>query len=95
MRTTSPSSVLRVSLEERGYEILTAFALSTFVSPGGDQLHVASLGLLGKMTGAAALVSSDIKLENGRVVFDIRVKALGTIGMALSQLALHVHDCTL
>ncbi|KAL8393288.1 hypothetical protein RB595_003173 [Gaeumannomyces hyphopodioides] len=86
MRTTSPPSMLSVSLEERGYEILTAFSLSTFVSPGGVQLHMASLGLLGKMAGAAALVSSDIKLENGRAILDIRVKALGTIGVYFSRL---------
>ncbi|KAL8304810.1 hypothetical protein RB597_004159 [Gaeumannomyces tritici] len=86
MQPNSLPSTLSVSLEERGYEILTAFSLSTFVSPSGAQLYVAPLGLLGKMAGAAALVSSDIELENGRVILDIRVKALGTIGVYISRL---------
>ena len=39
------------------------------------------------MTGAAALVSSDIFLvENGRLRFDVSLKALGTLGIYFSDL---------
>ena len=45
------------------------------------------LGLLGKMTGAAAVVTSDISVvENGRLRVDISLKALGTLGIYFSDL---------
>jgi hypothetical protein len=48
---------------------------------------VAVFGLLGKMTGAAAVVSSDIHVvENGRLRCDVHLKALGTLGLYISDL---------
>lgn len=42
---------------------------------------VSSLGLLGKMTGCAAIVRSHIaKIDNGRILFAIKIKALGVLG---------------
>ncbi|OJJ44603.1 hypothetical protein ASPZODRAFT_134689 [Penicilliopsis zonata CBS 506.65] len=60
----------------------------TETSKGSSTLtHVAILGLLDKMTGAAALVSSDIFLvENGRLRFDISLKAMGRLGIYFSDL---------
>ncbi|PYH47378.1 putative raffinose synthase protein Sip1 [Aspergillus saccharolyticus JOP 1030-1] len=48
---------------------------------------VAVLGLLGKMTGAAAIVNSDLYVQdNGRLRADINLKALGTLGLYFSDL---------
>jgi len=79
----SPLAVLALSLEERGFEILTAYPLVEFegtAQKAGETLYVANLGLLGKMTGAAAIVSSTCQRVNDRVVLDARIKALGKLG---------------
>ncbi|KAL6237441.1 hypothetical protein BDW75DRAFT_82802 [Aspergillus navahoensis] len=50
-------------------------------------IGVAVLGLLRKMTGVAALVSSDIYIENtGRLRVDVGIKALGVLGIYFSCL---------
>ncbi|KAJ5498131.1 Raffinose synthase [Penicillium expansum] len=85
-------SLVSVVLEPKGWEILTAYPTRSFTLKGshGDNVsrtHVAVLGLLGKMTGAAAVVTSDISVvENGRLRVDISLKALGTLGIYFSDL---------
>lgn len=70
-----------VALDVRGYEIFTAYPLSAFDCEGKGKIYAANLGLLGKMTGAAAIVSSDFELErNGKVELRARLKALGVLG---------------
>ena len=70
-----------VSLDVRGYEILTAFPLTVFHSESRGQVFLANLGLLGKMSGCAAILHSDFELrENGRLLIDAQVKALGVLG---------------
>lgn len=94
MRPSDDNSLVSVRLEQKGWEILTAYPTRAFTlkgsrgcNPKDGMTHVAILGLLGKMTGAAALVSSDIFLvENGRLRFDISLKALGTLGIYFSDL---------
>lgn len=95
MRPLSQDSLVSLVLEQKGWEILTAYPTRSFTLQGsrgcnssGDNLtHVAVLGLLGKMTGAAAVLSSDIHVvENGRLRFDISLKALGTLGIYISDL---------
>ena len=50
-------------------------------------VSIANLGLVGKMTGSAAITSNQaILLENGRVFLDTRVKALGVLGVYISSL---------
>lgn len=75
-------AVMHVSLEERGWEILSAFPLRGFVpKSGGETLWVSSLGLLGKMTGAAAKMAESLTMEeNGRVEVVTSLKALGVWG---------------
>lgn len=41
---------------------------------------MANLGLIGKMTGCAAIVSNVIKRVNERILIDTNLKALGTFG---------------
>ncbi|KAJ5964367.1 uncharacterized protein N7479_004243 [Penicillium vulpinum] len=95
MRLLTQDSLVSVVLEPKGWEILTAYPTQAFTLTGshggnssGDSVtHVAVLGLLGKMTGAAAVVTSDISVvENGRLRIDISLKALGTLGIYFSDL---------
>lgn len=87
VRTDSPASRLAVSLDVRGYEILTAYPLSPFDSESLGRVFVANLGLVGKMTGAAAIVSNSYDLlRNGRIFVDTSIKALGVLGLYISAL---------
>ncbi|KAG9245226.1 glycoside hydrolase family 36 protein [Calycina marina] len=77
-----------VSLPVRGYEILSAYPLRGFYNSNtGSTTWIATLGLLGKMAGAAAIVDNRLtKLENGRIVVDTHLKALGVLGIYISSL---------
>jgi hypothetical protein len=87
VQTSHPGSRLAVSLDVRDYEIFTAYPLSPFESDRLGRVQVANLGLIQKMTGAAAIVSSDSDyLENGRVLLHTRLKALGVLGIYISKL---------
>lgn len=82
LQVVDPASLIHISLGVRGYDILSAYPLRGFVD-SKDTTWIANLGLLGKMAGAAAVVSNDItKLENGRIFIDTNLKALGTLGIA-------------
>lgn len=82
----SESPVVSLQLEVKGWDILTAYPLRAFTLSGSTGLkqnatQIAVLGLLGKMTGAAALVRSDMRLEeNGRLRLTTTLKALGILG---------------
>ena len=87
------SELLSTTLDVRGYEILTAYPVHHFPKrkdgPPEDQvlIHVAVLGLIGKMTGAAAIVSSDSYVtDNDRLRFAVTLKALGKLGVYVSDL---------
>ncbi|KAE8382964.1 hypothetical protein BDV26DRAFT_195902 [Aspergillus bertholletiae] len=95
IRPVDRNALVGAVLEEKGWEILTAYPTKMFTlkrkSPNDTSerppTHTAVLGLLGKMTGAAAIVSSDISVQaNGRLRFDISLKALGTLGIYISDL---------
>ena len=79
------SSYFTCSLDVRGYEIFSAFPLHSIPSDRFGELQLAPLGLLGKMTGCAAIVNKHFeKLENGRIMLYTIVKALGVLGKSLS-----------
>lgn len=95
LRPSSQESLVSVILGHKGWEILTVYPTRSFTLKGSrgcnsdsnNLTHVAVLGLLGKMTGAAAIASSDIfVVENGRLRFDISLKALGVLGIYFSSL---------
>jgi hypothetical protein len=99
MTPTGAHSLVSVSLATKGWEILTAYPLRTFTLEGSRGCsstsssmtslltHVAVLGLIGKMTGVAAVVNSDITVVgSGRLKFDINLKALGVLGIYHSML---------
>ncbi|ODH31435.1 hypothetical protein ACO22_03448 [Paracoccidioides brasiliensis] len=100
MKPSDQASLVSVSLETKGWEILTMFPVRTFTMQNiqrskdihsnsrGATIHtdVAILGLLGKMTGVAAIVTSEIFLiANSRLKFNINLKALGTLGVYISD----------
>lgn len=95
LKPLAQDSLVSLVLEQKGWEILTAYPTRPFAlkgtrgSSGSDKTltHVAVFGLLGKMTGAAAIVSSDLSVvENGRLRCDVHLKALGTLGIYISDL---------
>lgn len=95
IRPSDRDTLVGVDLEDKGWEILTAYPTQAFTLRRKDSndaserkpTNAAVLGLIGKMTGAAAIVSSDIYIEaNGRLRFDISLKALGTLGVYVSDL---------
>jgi hypothetical protein len=86
-------SFVHLELPLQGWEILSAFPLQTFKlnrthdAAGPAEISVANLGLLGKMTGAAAILNSDshIEEESGRLRVWTSLKALGTYGKYMSS----------
>ncbi|KAK3694543.1 glycoside hydrolase superfamily [Podospora appendiculata] len=83
----SSASLLTVSLGARGYDILSAAPLSTFGNAAEDQLSVANFGLIGKLTGSAAILNSVATEHAGRrVVVVTALKALGVLGIYISTL---------
>lgn len=81
-----PALVLS-SLDVRGYDILTAYPVESFESETRGRVYAANLGLLGKMTGAAAIMGSDFDLErDGKVRLTTSLKTLGVLGVYISAL---------
>ncbi|TAQ84033.1 hypothetical protein B7494_g7645 [Chlorociboria aeruginascens] len=88
LQVIDPSSLISISLSIRGYDILSSFPLRGFLSPiTADTTWIANLGLLAKMAGAAAIVSSSITQdEHGKITLDTSLKALGVLGLYISEL---------
>lgn len=88
MQVVDPSALIHISLGVRGYDILSSYPLRGFVdSHTSTTTWIANLGFLGKMAGAAAIVDNRItKLENGKIVIDTNLKALGVLGIYISSL---------
>lgn len=86
MEVDDPDPLFHVSLEVRGYDIFASYPLTGVVGQTPFQnLYVANLGLLGKMSGSAAVVDNKItELENRRVLIDTSLKALGVLGTCYS-----------
>ncbi len=81
----APMAVLSLEVAVKGWEILSAYPVRSFqLSQGRGSAaatKVAVLGLLGKMTGAAAVLHSEIRMEgNGRLWISSSIKALGVLG---------------
>jgi hypothetical protein len=70
-----------VTLDIGGYDIFTAYPVTEVDSETNGKIIAASLGLIGKMTGVAALITTQFEsLSTGRVIAVTRLKALGTLG---------------
>lgn len=84
MQVVEPSSLIGITLKTRGYDVLSAFPLRGFLTGAegkAETTWIANLGLLGKMTGAAAIVSNDLTMgEKGKISIETSLKALGILG---------------
>lgn len=76
-------SMLIAVFQVIGFEIYSAYPLSQLEIGKEKVTEVANLGLLGKMTGAAAVVQNElgVNASTGRIEMQIGVKALGVLGM--------------
>ncbi|KAH9906133.1 glycoside hydrolase family 36 protein [Xylariomycetidae sp. FL2044] len=82
-----PHPYLTVSLGVRGYDIFTAYPITQFDSETNGRIFTANLGLIEKMTGAAAIMTNHSELlHTGKVFVDTRLKALGVMGLYVSSL---------
>jgi hypothetical protein len=93
-QVTKPTSVkksdalVHVELPVRGWEILSAYPLQFFKlkrgipGAGPEDISVTNLGILEKMTGAAAIVNTDSYIDRatGRLRIWTALKVLGTYG---------------
>ena len=90
MRLDDKTPVISLEVEVKGYEMLSAFPLQTLPSnpsPITNTPQLTPLGLLGKMTGAAALISTKTTLlSEHRLQSTIVLKALGVLGLYVSTL---------
>lgn len=86
---SAPRAVLSLEISTKGWEILSAYPVHSFrISKGEDgdikAVRVAVLGLLGKMTGAAAVLGSEMRMEKSdRLRISSSIKALGVLGKLL------------
>jgi Raffinose synthase or seed imbibition protein Sip1 len=82
----SETSLVALDLPPRGWEILSAYPVRSIQHGNGDKkrlLKIVNLGLLGKMTGAVAVLSTEIKVPDGsfdKLRLTIRLKTLGVLG---------------
>ena len=89
---SSKLPVVSLMVETKGYEILSAYPLHSFTlariqGNESSATKVAILGLLGKMTGAAAVLKTEMKVEGkGRLRMLVRLKALGVLGIYVSDM---------
>jgi len=87
LQVVDPAALITISLDIRGYDILSSYPLRGFVLKSDETVWIANLGLLGKMTGAAAIVNSNLTMEDtGRIELSTSLKALGTLGIYISDL---------
>ncbi|KAH9863252.1 hypothetical protein IAQ61_009529 [Plenodomus lingam] len=99
-QVTAPTSVetnaafVHLELPVRGWEILSAFPLQSFrlqrehPGKGPENIAIANLGIIGKMTGAAAIVNTDSYVDraSGRLRIWTSLKVLGTFGLYITDL---------
>ncbi|KAF4504243.1 hypothetical protein G6O67_008419 [Ophiocordyceps sinensis] len=84
-RVGQRDSLVVLSLDTRGYEILCAYPLTPFTGKTQHGGTVSNLGLVGKMTGCAAVAASSVQQDEwGSVTLDTRLKALGVLGIYIS-----------
>ncbi|PHH83448.1 hypothetical protein CDD82_764 [Ophiocordyceps australis] len=80
-------SLLVTWLDVRGFEIYCAYPLTHFTGNKHSGGWTSNLGLVGKMTGCAAIINSTVSQnEHGRVVMETQLKALGVVGIYVSTL---------
>lgn len=81
-------AMLGLALGRSGWDILTAYPLRSFtLKKDTAPVSIAIMGLVGKMTGSAAVTNSDVYVEdNGRLRIWVSLKALGVLGLYVDDL---------
>lgn len=86
MTRVQETAFVGVDVDVQGWSILAAHPVKELELKSG-KTSVAMLGLVGKMTGAAAVTGYDVYVEdNGRLRTWTSLKALGTLGLYISNL---------
>ena len=86
MTQEDDNSFTHVDLDVKGYDILTAYPVSTLNGPK-TPLKIANLGLTDKMSGAVAIVATRKFVDDsGRLRIWTSLKALGTFGLWIDNL---------
>ncbi|EME48995.1 glycoside hydrolase family 36 protein [Dothistroma septosporum NZE10] len=86
MQRSDQHALVGLELEAQSWEILSAYALRHF-EVRKESVGIAIMGLLGKMTGSAAVTGLDMYVEdNGRLRIWTSLKALGVLGLYISDL---------
>ena len=82
----TPETLLQGKLGVRGYDIWSALPVHTLKLKNGS-IETAVLGLLGKMTGACALIDSHFSVteDERRCKMHVQLKTLGTLGIWLND----------
>lgn len=102
-----PSLLLTLPSGPQGWEILTCYPLQSFSLPSNNnnnmssspttKTYIATLGLLGKLTGSASIVSSTIEVlreRKSRIRIVSLLKALGILGMSVFPFLLYIYRTT-
>lgn len=77
----SETSIFNMTLDIGGYEILSAFPVKFLPRMDQGVVAIANMGLVDKMTGCAAIRKNTIKKQdNGRILIDTGLKAVGVLG---------------
>jgi len=77
-----------VEIDVGGWEILSAHPVHEHKTHRHDSVAISCFGLIGKMTGAAAIISSDILVDKqGRLKYSVLIKALGVLGFWIGDLS--------
>ncbi|KAJ4164429.1 hypothetical protein LMH87_006105 [Akanthomyces muscarius] len=84
--TNGQSPALLTTPSVKGYEIYTAYELTTFPSRHFGVMGVANLGLIDKMTGCAAIEASRILMDS-KISVTSKLRALGVFGVYISSLS--------
>lgn len=83
------NAAVRLELPVQTWEILSASPVHTHSTRHNKEIQVSVLGLIGKMTGAAAIVNYDVYVEREgmqRLRVWTSLKALGTFGLWIRDL---------
>jgi hypothetical protein len=88
---SSADMLVQATLGIRGYDIWSALPVHRFRVHERD-VEVAIIGLLGKMTGACAIVESTFKNEGARLKIGVQLKALGVLGIWVSDIGSRTVD---
>ncbi|KEQ75924.1 glycoside hydrolase [Aureobasidium namibiae CBS 147.97] len=76
-----------VEIDVGGWEILSAHPVHEYKTSKNGPIMISCFGLIGKMTGAAAIISSDVFVDKtGKLRYSVLIKALGVLGFWIGDL---------